>query len=292
MLKGVILGTSGTVPTRDRNCSGVYLNLGRESALLDCAEGTQRQLMKFDLSPMVDWIFISHYHLDHFLGLFGILSTMSLLDRKNKIDIYCPDTTKLKSLTTLLLKNLKFNLNFIEIIEDIEYIREDCKLSFVKTDHSVQSYAIIIKSLKNIKYKDKISTLPAEDIKAIVNNEWSKLTFNPEEFIQNRLCYYEVIYSGDTKYHQSLIDKITTGLVIHECSFFRKEELALARAKYHTHITQFKGLTTDNHLLFIHLPTKNSYDSMVSELKRIGLKGKIATDGLKFTLLRGDLKYQ
>ena len=62
--------------------------------LLDCGEGAQRQLMKYSVSYMrVKAIFLSHLHLDHFLGAFGHIETMGLNNRTEKLTIYGPRGT-------------------------------------------------------------------------------------------------------------------------------------------------------------------------------------------------------
>ena len=43
-MKVVFLGTSGMVPTKERNVQGIYIEYNGEGILLDCGEGTQRQM--------------------------------------------------------------------------------------------------------------------------------------------------------------------------------------------------------------------------------------------------------
>ena len=292
MLSGVILGSSGTCPTKERNCSSVYLNLGKQSALLDCGEGTQRQLLEFNLSLMVDWVFISHFHLDHYIGILGLLGTMNLLDRTTPLDIYSPDSAKLSTLINLTLKNLKFGVNLLNIMEDVQYLRADCKLLFLKTDHLIKSYAILVKSLKNVKYRKELGLLPPDQLKNLVAGNFELLPFDPEHYIESKKSFYEVLYTGDTRVIPDLFTQINDGLIIHECSFFRSEETNIASSKYHTHINDFKKINlVNNHLLLTHLPTKDCWKHMVTQINRVNPKIKLAKDGLSFTLLRGDLKW-
>lgn len=85
------LGTAGSWPTKERSASAVALDLERELVLLDCGEGTQRQFFQSSASFMrVRRIFISHFHGDHFLGLPGLIQSMSLNHREEPLDIYGP----------------------------------------------------------------------------------------------------------------------------------------------------------------------------------------------------------
>jgi ribonuclease Z len=85
------LGTAGSWPTKDRSASAIALDTERELLLFDCGEGTQRQFFASSQSFMrVRRIFITHFHGDHFLGLPGLIQSMSLNHRTEPLDIYGP----------------------------------------------------------------------------------------------------------------------------------------------------------------------------------------------------------
>ncbi|HUI38511.1 MAG TPA: ribonuclease Z [Thermoplasmata archaeon] len=85
------LGTAGSWPTKDRSASAIALDTERELLLFDCGEGTQRQFFQSSQSFMrVRRIFITHFHGDHFLGLPGLIQSMSLNHRSEPLDLYGP----------------------------------------------------------------------------------------------------------------------------------------------------------------------------------------------------------
>ena len=87
----VFLGTGGSWPSPERNVSAIAVKRGSEVILFDCGEGTQRQLMKSTVSFMqISKIFISHFHGDHFLGLPGLLQSMSLNGRDKELEVLNP----------------------------------------------------------------------------------------------------------------------------------------------------------------------------------------------------------
>lgn len=87
----IILGSSSATPTRDRNPSSQVLKIGSEKIMIDCGEGTQMRLMQNGIRQSgLDYICISHLHGDHYFGLIGILSTLSLLGRVNPLHIIGP----------------------------------------------------------------------------------------------------------------------------------------------------------------------------------------------------------
>lgn len=86
-----VLGTSGAVPIPGRHCSGVFLRTETTDVLIDCGEGTQLQLKQAGLSMgRCSTILISHLHGDHYFGLPGLLSSLSLNDRKAPLTVVSP----------------------------------------------------------------------------------------------------------------------------------------------------------------------------------------------------------
>ena len=87
----VFLGTSASAPTSFRAPAALLVRRGGDKLLFDCAEGTQRQLMRSTLGlPDLEEIFLTHFHADHYLGLPGMLKTFSLRQRELPLTIYGP----------------------------------------------------------------------------------------------------------------------------------------------------------------------------------------------------------
>jgi ribonuclease Z len=88
-----ILGSSSALPTSERYPSAHVLNAHERLFLIDCGEGTQMQLRKNRIRfAKINHIFISHLHGDHVFGLYGLLSTLSLMGRVNPLHLYAPET--------------------------------------------------------------------------------------------------------------------------------------------------------------------------------------------------------
>jgi ribonuclease Z len=84
-----ILGSSSAVPTSNRFPAAHVINLHERCFLVDCGEGTQIQLRRNNIGlGKIDHIFITHIHGDHTFGLFGLISTLNLLGRKNDLHLY------------------------------------------------------------------------------------------------------------------------------------------------------------------------------------------------------------
>ena len=83
-------GTAGSVPTARRGLPALLLRAGGERILFDCGEGTQQQLLRSVGLPELDAVFITHYHLDHWLGLVGMVKTFDLRGREKPLVIHGP----------------------------------------------------------------------------------------------------------------------------------------------------------------------------------------------------------
>src|SRR5215203_7215377 len=79
------------MPTARRGPSATLIRRGGERLLVDCGEGTQRQLLRSDVG-LVDLqeIFLTHFHADHVLGVPGMLKTFALRGRELPLTIYGP----------------------------------------------------------------------------------------------------------------------------------------------------------------------------------------------------------
>ena len=87
-------GTAGSVPTARRGLPALLVRRGADKLLFDCGEGTQRQLLQTVGLPEVGAIFLTHFHLDHWLGLPGMLKSFDLRDRQTPLDLFGPPGTR------------------------------------------------------------------------------------------------------------------------------------------------------------------------------------------------------
>ncbi len=85
------LGTAGSWPTKQRNTSALLVESVGGGVLLDCGEGTVRQLARGGVAlDRIETVLVSHFHGDHFLGLPGLLQTMQLQGRTAPVRVGGP----------------------------------------------------------------------------------------------------------------------------------------------------------------------------------------------------------
>ena len=90
-----VLGSNSAIPCHGRHPSAQFLTIDNHNILIDCGEGTQMQMDRFNVRKFrISKIFISHMHGDHVYGLPGLLTTMNLLGRTAEIDLYGPQGLK------------------------------------------------------------------------------------------------------------------------------------------------------------------------------------------------------
>jgi ribonuclease Z len=89
MFDVIFLGTSASAPSIHRGLTAQVIKHDEYRFLIDCGEGTQRQILKSGLGfKRLNRILITHGHLDHILGLAGLLSTFSRWEAIEELEIY------------------------------------------------------------------------------------------------------------------------------------------------------------------------------------------------------------
>src|SRR5213075_2045185 len=87
------LGTAASRPTVERNVPSIAVIREGETLLVDCGEGTQRQMMRYGISFALEDIFFTHMHADHILGVIGLIRTMALQGRTERLRLWGPKGT-------------------------------------------------------------------------------------------------------------------------------------------------------------------------------------------------------
>lgn len=88
MFELVFLGTSASAPSIKRGLSALVVKHGEYRFLIDCGEGTQRQILKSGIGfKHLNTILLTHGHLDHILGLAGLLSTFMRWEAIDEVNI-------------------------------------------------------------------------------------------------------------------------------------------------------------------------------------------------------------
>ena len=231
MLRVIFLGTGGSLPTRNRNPSAIMVNRKGELLLFDCGEGTQQQMMRARTGMMsLSSIFVSHFHADHFLGIPGLIQTMSFIGRKEPLLIYGPEGTR--EFTELFKAfgffNFKYEIYGIQLKPGDIVERKDYVIRALKTEHSIPSlgYALIENPRPGRFNREKAAELgvPPGPLFAELQKgnslEIDGKFVKPADVMGPSRPGRTVVYSGDTRPCESILEASRDAdLLIHDCSF-------------------------------------------------------------------------
>lgn len=252
MIEIVFLGTVSGVPTVDRNHPAIVFSHyaeRKETMLLDCGEGTQRQMLRAGINFMdIEKIFITHWHADHFAGLIPLIQTMNLERRTKPLYIFAPEAEKFVSdIVDLGYFGLKFPVEAVNLpFEGDEphkiFETEDFEMVSIPVEHTVPSvgFALIEKEKWNIdpaKVK-KLKMKPGawmKDLKAKGEAEYNGKKIKLKDLAESTPGL-KVVYTGDTKPCKT-VEKISKNadLLIHDGTFLEVED---AKGKHHADVGQ------------------------------------------------------
>jgi ribonuclease Z len=196
-IKVTFLGTSGSVPQKNKNFASAVITLAGSNLLFDCPEGNQRQLMNSNVSLMkIKNVFISHMHADHFLGLFGWIATMTLNSRIDKLTIFSPKGGKQK-ISKIMKEVIKpcFKIEYKEIKTGSMMKNKDFEIKAFPLKHEISCYGF---SFKEKDLAGRFNRKKAEKLGIPSGPLYSKLvagktiSINGKKFTKTTLVHFRV----------------------------------------------------------------------------------------------------
>lgn len=134
------LGTAGSAPTARRGLPALLVRRGGERILVDCGEGTQRQLIRSEGLEELPEILITHLHADHVLGLPGLLKTWALMDRSAPLVVRGPrGLYDLFRSFRRVIGRLSYDLEIEELDPPFELARDGWRVGAFPVDHGVEA---------------------------------------------------------------------------------------------------------------------------------------------------------
>tara|TARA_B100000768_G_scaffold178256_1_gene193739 strand:+ start:4413 stop:5327 length:915 start_codon:yes stop_codon:yes gene_type:complete len=238
-----ILGCHSATPRVNAHPTAQYLEINSRHFLIDCGEGTQRQMRKYKVGfSKINHIFISHLHGDHFFGLIGLISTLGILNREKELHLFGPKG--IKEVINLQLKYsksyVKYDLIFHELnSKKSELIFEDEKVEVltIPLHHRVYTNGFLFKEKENSRKLNMSEIIKFQEIEVCDYNNLKAgrdFTLTSGETIQNSLLTQDpkkpmsYAYCSDTSYKSDIVEIIKkSDLLYHESTFLSdKEDLA------------------------------------------------------------------
>lgn len=243
-----ILGCGSAMPTTLQNPPSQLVSMNGKLFMIDCGEGTQLQMRKFKTRmSKLQGLFISHLHGDHFFGLPGLITTLSMLGRTSDLDIYAHEgiSLMLKPLLAYLGHHMRFKINLTPLHpERHELLLEDqsIRISTFPLKHriaangfrfevkesprhvlreQVDRYQVPVEQLRDIK---KGVDFVAADGTVVSNDQLTAPGDPPRSYA----------YCSDTAYYPEIVPHIKgVNLLYHEATFAESERERAAET-YHS----------------------------------------------------------
>lgn len=227
MIKVTFLGTSAAVPSASRAMPSIALKYD-ELFLWDCGEGCQREMMKRGVGyGSVKAIFITHLHLDHFMGVFGLIETIRMNTEKEKIIIYAP--RGFARMVEAISPTMGWEPSFLDIREMEEgelYRGRDYAISAFRVKHQKRvAFGLVFQEDDKNKFNEKkakglgLKGRMFREIqeKGFVEVGEKKIKLEDVSWVRKGM---KIVYSGDTVYDERIAE-IAEGadLLIHEATF-------------------------------------------------------------------------
>ena len=296
-MKLKILGSQGALPKRGMYSTSQILNIKNKYILIDCPEGVQFQLKNFKIKfSKIDFILISHAHGDHYFGLIGLISTYSLLRRKNKLKLFCPRVVSdiINAQMKISSMFLSYELEIIELNSKKSvkiYESNDFSIFTIPLKHSIYSNGFLFQE-KNNKRKLNLDLAQKLNINKVYYNKLTKgeNVFNEKgEEIDFREVTSEVLknksyaFCSDTTYFPNIIKKIShANLLYHESTFLEKDR-EKAKLTWHSTAKDAAKIARDakvDKLIIGHFSSRyENLDLFINEVKQIFQNVELAFDG-------------
>lgn len=297
-----ILGSSSATPIFNRNPTSQLLNCNEKYYLIDCAEGTQQQLIKFNLkASKIDYIFISHLHGDHYFGLIGLLSSLHLNGRIKPLHIFGPQA--LQEILELQFKHSDTHLKY-ELIytytdatkSEVIFENNDVTVQTIVLNHRIPCTGFKFTEKKRLRKllidkleQDQIPVelypllkrgvdldLPNGDV--IKNLDYTTDSAEPKSYA----------YCSDTLYDERYFETIRNcDTLYHEATFLHE---MLERAKETHHTTALQAAEVANivgakKLLIGHFSSRyKTLSELLDEAKAVFPKTELAIEGITYQI--------
>lgn len=211
---------------------------GSDTILFDCGEGAQQQMMRARTGFTVNAIFISHWHADHYLGLFGLFETMGFHGREEPIRLYGPRRVhEFVSIIRQMNQGLSFPIQAVEL-QDGEEIRFDgYRVIPFATRHGCESFGFILTEDERPGRFDRDQAISlgvppgplfgrlqrGEGVSVTVDGQ--EIIIQPEQVMGENRPGRTVVYTGDTRPLRFWPESAYgADLLIHDATFDDLEE--------------------------------------------------------------------
>lgn len=297
-----ILGCGSAMPTTLHNPPSQLVDVNEKLFMIDCGEGTQLQMRKYKTRmSKLHSIFISHLHGDHFFGLPGLISTLSLLGRTGDLNIYAHKEIDLmlRPLMSYLGRNLSFAVNVIPLPTDgFQLIFENRSLSVYSfpLKHRMATSGFLFQEKEKprnmIREMIDFYSIPVRQIREI--KAGSDFVTPEGKVIPNHILTTPAVpprkyaYCSDTAYSPDIIPYIADVDVLYHEATFAETEKARAEETFHSTARQAAEIAKAANvkkLVIGHFSSRyNELEQLLTEAQAVFPNTELAVEGKVISL--------
>lgn len=282
-LELIVLGTAGAVPTPERALTATLIKRGADRILVDCGEGTQRQLMRAGAGlQQVDIVLLTHFHADHYLGLPGMLKTWDLWGRTEPIHIYGPKgMNAMVPMFKRIIGSTGFGIAYHEVAPGFSLERSGYRLDALATEHRIASvgWALVEPDRPgrfDVATAQALGVPPGPAYGALQRGQEVSLpsgqVVRPEQVMGPGRQGRTVVVTGDTRPCKAVLAAAKGAeVLVHDCTFM-EEAADRAAETYHTTATQAAHLAAEAEvglLVLTHLSFRHHPKAMLAEAQAL-----------------------
>jgi len=295
------LGTSASRPTVERGVSSIAVVREGETFLFDCGEGTQRQMMRYGVAFSLRDIFFSHMHVDHILGVVGLMRTMALQGREDALRIWGPpgSTRVLKRAETLGADRVDFPVEYRELSPGDCVRRDGYDIVAFGADHmrTPSLGFALVEALRLGRFNPD----RARELGVPEGPLWGRLhrgfrvtlddgrEIDPAELVGPTRPGRKLVITGDTRPCEATVDASAgADLLIHEATFADEEAVRAAETGHSTarEAAEVAARAGVRRLVLTHVSARYSRDvtDLEREARAVFPATQIARDGAEIDI--------
>lgn len=290
----VFLGTASAAPTKERNLSSLAIRADGEWLLFDCPEGCQQQMLKAGISYMrIHHIFFTHLHLDHTLGLPGLLATFQMHQRIDPLYVYVPAGWKNKMISLIrLAPKTDFDVQINEMKKGIILKQDNFSVSAVPLKHEIDCMGFIFKQTDK---PGEFQRQKAEQLQIPQGPLWRRLqlghkitvntkTIKPEQVMdyskpQNGIKISYVVDTAPTSKYLGAIKE--SDVLVHEATFSMENKKRADETLHSTALDAANAAAKTNckQLFLTHFSSRHKdLQKLENEARTVFANVQVATD--------------